>query len=145
MNRQKGFTLMEVIIAAAIIGLLAAIAYPSYKDMVVRGNRTTAQGDLEAAAAAMAAYRSQNFTYTGATFGTGTGTVYRNVSPDSGPPQYDLELTVTSAQQYVIYAKPRSSGQQKDDGAMGINQNGDRCWNKSSSSSCTPGDAGQKW
>jgi type IV pilus assembly protein PilE len=142
-NRQKGFTLMEVVIAAAIIGLLAAIAYPSYKDMIVRGNRTAVQGDLEAAAAAMAAYRSQNFTYTGATLGTGA--VYRNVSPESGPVQYDLVLTVNSAQQYVIFAQPRSSGQQKDDGALGINQAGERCWNKSSSSSCTPGDAGQKW
>lgn len=136
---------MEVIIAATIIGLLAAIAYPSYKDMVVRGNRTTVQGDLEAAAAAMAAYRSQNFTYTGATLGSGSAAVYRSVSPDSGPVQYDLELSVTSPQQYVIYAKPRSSGQQKDDGALGINQSGERCWNKASSSSCTPGDAGQKW
>lgn len=38
-----GFTLIELMITAAVIGILAAVAYPSYQDYVIRANRSAAQ------------------------------------------------------------------------------------------------------
>ncbi|GLX12492.1 type 4 fimbrial biogenesis protein PilE [Pseudomonas straminea] len=60
---QKGFTLIEMMIVVAIIGILAAIAYPSYDEYVKRGNRTEGQALLSDAAARQERYFSQNNTY----------------------------------------------------------------------------------
>lgn len=43
---QKGFTLIEVMIVAAIIGILAAIAMPNYTEYVKKGNRRAAQAEM---------------------------------------------------------------------------------------------------
>lgn len=43
MNREGAFTLIELLIAVAIVAILAAIAYPSYSDYLRRANRSAAQ------------------------------------------------------------------------------------------------------
>lgn len=62
-RRLAGFTLMELMIAVAIVGILAAIALPSYRDYVVRAQLVDATTALSAMRARMEQYYQDNRTY----------------------------------------------------------------------------------
>ncbi len=55
---QKGFTLIELMISVAIIGIITSIAYPSYQGFIVSTNRSAAQADLMSLAAAMERHKA---------------------------------------------------------------------------------------
>lgn len=63
MAAQKGFTLVELMIAVAIIGILAAIAYPQYQKYTLRANRAEAQAIMMETAQFMERYFTTNGTY----------------------------------------------------------------------------------
>lgn len=52
-RRHSGVTLLELMMVVAVVGILAAIAYPSYRDQVIRSNRTEAKTALEETALAL--------------------------------------------------------------------------------------------
>jgi len=64
MSRQHaGFTLIEILIVVAILGVLAAIALPAYEDSVLRSNRAEAKGELLIVASEQERFFSSNNTY----------------------------------------------------------------------------------
>lgn len=61
---ESGFTLIELMITVAVVGILAAIAYPSYQEYLLRARRAEAQSLLGEAAARQERWRAQNGSYT---------------------------------------------------------------------------------
>jgi prepilin-type N-terminal cleavage/methylation domain-containing protein len=65
-QRNKGFTLIELMVTVAIVAMLVAIAYPSYRNYVIRGQLTNATNGLSAVSANMERYFQDNRTYVAA-------------------------------------------------------------------------------
>jgi len=63
--KKNGFSLIELMIAVGIVGILAAIAIPSYAAYIKRANRTDATRSMSFIAQALERCYSQNFTYVG--------------------------------------------------------------------------------
>lgn len=63
LKASRGFTLVELMIVVAIVAILAAVAIPSYREYVLRGNRTEGQSLLVEAAARQERFFAQNNAY----------------------------------------------------------------------------------
>jgi len=63
---QSGFTLMELMIVVLILGILMAIAYPSYTRHMIKARRATAAGCLQERAQLLERYYTTHMSYSGA-------------------------------------------------------------------------------
>jgi len=111
-RHRRGFTLIELMVAVVVLGILAAIAYPAATSMIKRSRRADAIAGLTAVVQAQERYRSNH-----ATYANSVDTL--NVNADAAYKYYDLTLAAGEAGDYVagytVTAKPKSSGFQSSD------------------------------
>jgi len=117
-SRQRGFTLIEMMIVIAIVGILAAIAYPSYTDYVKRAHRSDIAGLLTETAQQLERFYSRNGQY----------------SDVAGPPAVVLEITQGNrvyalvaereVQAFKLIATPVAAGMMSGDKCGGFVMDG---------------------
>jgi len=136
-HRIKGFTLIELMIVVAIIGILAAIAYPSYQNSVEKARRSDAQGALLGLANAMERHFTANNSYLGAgSPNTGSPSIYPDEVPMDGNTKfYDLTISAATASTYTLRATPKNG--QAGNGILELTSTGVRTWDKDNDGSVT--------
>lgn len=103
----SGFSLIELMIVVAIVGILAAIALPSYSEYVKRGNRASARAAMLEAQQFMERFYAVNSRYTTDAAGTlspALPTRLQRVPAES--PRYTLSLSAPALNSYTITATP---------------------------------------
>lgn len=109
-HKQRGFTLVELMIVVAIIAIIAAIALPSYTQYVQRARAADAQGALMSLANAMERFHTTNTTYNGASVGGNAGDIFPDEAPlDSSVKYYDLVIIAADATSYRVEAQPKNN------------------------------------
>lgn len=142
-DKVRGFTLVELMVTVAIVGIIVAVAYPSYVNFVQSGYRGSAQADLMALAAALERHKAAKFSYKGAAAGgsdTGAPNIFAAHSPSGEPAakkRYDLTISsVTSGgAAYVVKAKGVSGTPAANDGDLYLFSDGRKGWDKSKNGS----------
>jgi len=130
MKNQKGFTLIELMIVVAIIGILAAIAIPAYQDYIIRSQVSEGLAMASSVKASVAEYFSDRGTWP-TDDGAGTGDLGLT-APPSG--KYVSGITVTTGEILITYGNDANTAIQPGGVGMtlrlrpGSSPNGDIIW-----------------
>ncbi|MDF1483650.1 type IV pilin protein [Ramlibacter sp. H39-3-26] len=104
----RGFTLIELMITVAIVGILAAIAYPSYNEQIAKGRRADMRTVLMAGQQWMERFYTENYRYDQNSAGTAVTDATQfagrfSKSPTDGAALYNIAVTA-GATTYTIKA-----------------------------------------
>ena len=105
----RGFTLIELMIAVAIVGILTAIAYPSYAAYILRSRRSDATRALMQASSALERFYSQNQSYmqnATATYSATTLLPALNLTTTTEGGFYTLSVSNLGTTTYTLTATP---------------------------------------
>lgn len=106
--KTKGFSLVELMIVLAIIGVISSIAYPSYQGYIEDTYHGQAQADVKACGMVLERFYGNGFTYEG---GEAECTLWSPASGAQASRQYTLAVTpIPLGQTYTITATPVIGG-----------------------------------
>lgn len=135
-RRQRGFSLMELMIAVAIVGILASVAYPSYRAYVTRSNRTDTQQALLQMAQQAERYFAVHGSYDPED-GESLADFLSNAASETRAREvYDFEVETLdegdddcpNVAGFKITATPDDENANKDDGTLILCSNGVAIW-----------------
>ena len=113
---QDGFTLIELMITVAVIGILAAIAYPSFSEYVAKSRRATAVGILLESQQWMERFYTENFRYDQNSAHTAVTDASQfpawfsvSPKPGDGSTMYKIEVLSSSRDMYTVTASRTGS------------------------------------
>ena len=122
-KKDKGFTLIEMMIVVAIIGILAAIAYPSYQQYVIKTKRVDMMSEMQNIATQIESRKLAQGTYSNNLI-TGLGGNF----PRQGPALYTISFTPNPlTSEWRIIATPNPNSQMANDGILSLNYQNNKC------------------